>query len=103
MFNPQYIKDAAVFLMRYTTHNWSDPYATKFLKNLREAANSDTQLVIVDGIADYLCRDGGDSGAIPGALKPAAPEPLLPYPDSVIGWGYLMDINVRLRCSYFVR
>ena len=95
MFHPQYIKDAAVFLMRYTTHNWSDPYVTKFLTRLREAARPDTQLVIVDGIADYLCRGSGDAEGIPGAAKEAAPEPLLPYPDSVIGWGYLMDLNVR--------
>lgn len=95
MFDPQYIKDASVFLMRYTTHNWSDPYAIKFLTRLREAARQDTKLVVVDGISDYLCRSSGDVEEIPGAYKTAAPEPLLPYPDSVIGWGYPMDINVR--------
>jgi hypothetical protein len=96
MFHEQYITDAAVFLMRYTTHNWSDPYATKFLARLRAAARPETQLIIIDGIADYLCRSSGDSEGIPGAAKPAAPEPLLPYPDSVTGWQYLMDMNVRV-------
>lgn len=95
MFDPQYITDATVFLMRYTTHNWSDKYALKFLKRLRDAARPDTTLIIIDGIADYLCRDGGDTDGIPGATKTPAPWPLLPYPDSVIGWGYPMDLNVR--------
>ncbi|GJE88132.1 O-methyltransferase-like protein [Phanerochaete sordida] len=94
MFDPQYIRDASVFLLRYTTHNWSDKYATKFLTRMREAAQPTTKLIIIDGISDYLCRDTSSIDDIPGAAKPAAPEPLLPYPDSTIGWGYLMDLNM---------
>ena len=94
MFDPQYIKDATIFVLRYTTHNWSDKYATRFLARLREAAQPETKLIIIDGISDYLCRDTSSIDNIPGAAKTAAPEPLLPYPDSTTGWGYLMDMNV---------
>lgn len=94
MFDLQYITDATVFVMRYTTHNWSDKYALKFLQRLRDASCPDTTLIIIDGISDYLCRDGSDADDIPGATKTPAPAPLLPYPDSVIGWGYPMDLNM---------
>ena len=96
-FEEQPIKDATVFLTRYTAHNWSDKYATKYLSRLRDAARPDTKLVLMDNIQDYLCRSGDSSEDIPGAAKARAPEPLLPYPDTATGWAYGMDLYV-CRC-----
>ena len=84
-----------MFVTRQTTHNWSDKYATKYLARLREAARPDTKLIVMDRIQDYMCRGTGEVDAIPGAARAPAPEPLLPYPDSVTGWAYGMDICVR--------
>ena len=91
-----------MFLTRYTAHNWSDKYATKYLSRLRDAALPSTKLVLMDNIQDYLCRTGDSSEDIPGAAKARAPEPLLPYPDTATGWAYGMDLYV-CRCQYEIR
>ena len=84
-------------MARYITHGWSDQYARKILARLREAARSDTKLVVMDNILDYLCRSGDEIVNIPGAAKARASEPLLPYPDSATGWGYALDLCVRFH------
>ena len=89
------MKDADVFVLRYVTHNWADKYAGQILARLRAAAQPHTQLVVIDVVADYMSRDGGAAADIPGAAKPQAPAPLLPYPDSAASWTYGMDICVR--------
>ncbi|GJE88172.1 hypothetical protein PsYK624_042550 [Phanerochaete sordida] len=91
-FAEQPVKDADVFVVRYVTHNWADKYATQILARLRAAAQPRTKLVVIDVVADYMSRDGGAAADIPGAAKPQAPAPLLPYPDSATSWTYGMDI-----------
>lgn len=44
---------------------------------------------------DYLSRDSGPAEDIPGAAKPIAPLPLLPYPAAVAGHVYGLDVLVR--------
>lgn len=90
------MKDAAVFVTRYTTHNWSDKYAMKYLSRLREAARPDTRLIIIDDIQDYLSRGLATADAIPGAVKDAAPEPLLPYPETATSHAYSMDLMASI-------
>jgi hypothetical protein len=94
-FEAQPIKDATVFLTRYTTHNWSDKYATKFLARLRDAARPDTKLIVMDDIQDYACRASGPDDEVPGAAQATAPEPLLPHPGASASWSYGMDLAVR--------
>lgn len=97
MFEAQPVENASVFLMRYITHNWSDKYNVKFLSRLRDAATPTTKLLLLDHIQDYLCRHADVVDNIPGAEKPSEPAPLLPYPDSVTGFTYLVDLHVRHR------
>ncbi|KAJ3553411.1 hypothetical protein NM688_g3627 [Phlebia brevispora] len=92
-FAPQPLTNPSVYMLRYIMHNWPDAYCIKILSHLRDAAGPSTQLFVLDHILDYLSRDTtGLNDDIPGAARPMAPEPLLPYPDSVTEYGYLMDI-----------
>lgn len=97
MFEAQPVENASVFLMRYITHNWSNKYNVKFLSRLRNAATPTTKLLLLDHIQDYLCHHADVVDNIPGAEKPSEPAPLLPYPDSVTGFTYLVDLHVRRR------
>ena len=47
-FEEQPVRSAAVYLIRYALHNWSDAYAAKILRNLVRAMSSDSQIVIQD-------------------------------------------------------
>ena len=94
-FAEQPIRNADIFFLRFVVHNWSDKYATKILSNLRAAAQPTTKLVIFEAIMDHMSRDQGAASDIPGASKPQAPEPLLPYADSATSWIYAADICVR--------
>ncbi|EKM54970.1 uncharacterized protein PHACADRAFT_208511 [Phanerochaete carnosa HHB-10118-sp] len=93
-FAEQPITDADVFVLRYVLHDWPDKYASKILSRLRDAAQPTTKLVVMDAIIDYMSRDSGATADIPGAAKPQAPEPLLPYADSATGFMYGVDVGV---------
>ncbi|KAJ3553407.1 hypothetical protein NM688_g3631 [Phlebia brevispora] len=94
-FDPQPIKGAAVYMIRYVLHNWSDAYCVKILGRLREVTESTTKLIVHDQILDYLSRDTiSVDTSIPGAARPMAQEPLLPYPDAIAGYAYALDIQM---------
>jgi len=76
-FEPQPCLDASVFFLYHVCHDWVDALAIKFLKQLREAAQSHTKLVIGDYIMPYACPDNTDASDLPGAAKTLAPAPLL--------------------------
>lgn len=99
MFEKQPVKNASVFLMRYITHNWSDKYCRILLRQLREVASPSTRIIAIDHIQDHQCRSNELAKIVPGAYKPPAPEPLLPYPESATGLGYLLDMQV---CTSFL-
>ncbi|KAJ7175152.1 O-methyltransferase [Mycena crocata] len=78
-FNPQPVKDATVFMLRYVAHNWPDSRFVQILKNLRDAAQPSTQVVIIEKILPVAATEvGSEANSIPGAAKPLAPAPLLP-------------------------
>jgi len=62
--------EPGVFLLRNITHDWSDKYAIKILRRLRDAATPSTKLVIISCITDYACR-------LPNDEAEAPPAPLL--------------------------
>lgn len=71
---PKFLKSPDVFLLRFILHDWSDKYAIKILKNLRDAATIQTKLVIIDTIVSHTC----DSYEDPLSANVAAPpRPLL--------------------------
>jgi len=77
-FTPQPIKNAAVFLMRYILHDWSDPYCIKILSHIRRSAGPDTKLVVIDAVLQYNCPSDGKWAHIPGGEAEVAPAPLAP-------------------------
>jgi hypothetical protein len=83
-FAPQPVKDAAVFVMRFITHDWSNAYAQKILRRLRDAAQPTTKLVLIDFVIPYAVREPTAFSNIPGAEQPSMPEPLIP--NAVSGW-----------------
>lgn len=80
-------------------HDWSDPYASKILTELRKVATPDTQLLVVDNIVSYACHDTTleGKGSIPGASCKDAPAPLLPNFGAANDMSYSIDMAVSLR------
>ncbi|TCD62058.1 hypothetical protein EIP91_007517 [Steccherinum ochraceum] len=77
-FTPQPIKNADAFILRFTLHDWSDPYSIKILKHLRDAATPKTKLIVIDAVLPYNCHSTGEWDDIPGGEQPTSPAPLLP-------------------------
>ncbi|TCD62062.1 hypothetical protein EIP91_007521 [Steccherinum ochraceum] len=77
-FGPQPVENAAVFLMRYILHDWSDPYCIKILSQLRASATPDTKLVVIDALLQNNCPSDGKWKHIRGGEAEIAPAPLLP-------------------------
>lgn len=77
-FTPNPIKNPSVFLLKHITHDWSDPYVKKILKQLRDAAGPSTKLVVMDRIIPFACPipEGHNVAKIPGLLNPQVPWPL---------------------------
>lgn len=97
---PKFHKSPDVFLLRYVLHDWSDKYAIKILRHLRDTATADTKLVVIDTIVAHAC-EADDSAANPFVSPP--PRPLLR------NWGeanmtvYNVDIAVRSSVPSFIR
>ncbi|KAF7349631.1 hypothetical protein MSAN_01689200 [Mycena sanguinolenta] len=101
-YTPQPVPNAAVFMLRYIMHDWSDELVVKILRHLRDAAQPTTKLVVVDKIVVSAARvPDSKKEAIPGAARPSAPAPLLP------NWGvgkaevYYYDLTASTRlCTH---
>ncbi|THV00231.1 O-methyltransferase, partial [Dendrothele bispora CBS 962.96] len=94
--SPQPIKDANVFLVKQILHNWPVGYTTRILRHLREAAQPNTLLVVIENITPYACRiPSGTVDNMTGAVdvKPA-PEPLLSNYGGLSGTVYGMDMTM---------
>lgn len=75
-FEPQPVKGAAVYFLRFVLHNWPDSECVKIMKNIREAASSSSKLILFDNTVPYACADPtvyhGD------VERRTAPYPLIP-------------------------
>lgn len=80
-----------VFLLRIIVHDWSDKYAIKILRRLRDAAAPTTKLVLISCITDYACRTPNDDET------EVPPAPLLPNLGGANLFPYLFDLTVSLR------
>ncbi|KAK6991926.1 S-adenosyl-L-methionine-dependent methyltransferase [Favolaschia claudopus] len=97
-FNPQPVKNAAVFLLRHIMHDWPDHKAVVILKNLREAAQQETQLVVIEKVVPFAStRTPDDSKMCPirGAKQPVAEAPLLPNWGAAAAEIYLYDLTMH--------
>lgn len=86
-FQPQPVKDAAVFFMRFVVHDWADAQSIEILKHLREAATPETKLILAEELVQPLCPANEIAIDVPGASLPlaaAAPAPLLPTDGSAM-------------------
>jgi len=69
-FEPQPIKNAAVFFLRYVPHDWL------ILKALRSPATPETKLTLMEYIVPYAVA--GPEQTTPGDKVPVPPAPVLP-------------------------
>lgn len=76
IFQDEPVKGAAVYFMRFILHDWADTECIKILKKLREAANSESRLILFEFSVPYACPDP-NANAITGSDFATAPEPLL--------------------------
>uniref|UniRef100_D8QE34 O-methyltransferase C-terminal domain-containing protein n=1 Tax=Schizophyllum commune (strain H4-8 / FGSC 9210) TaxID=578458 RepID=D8QE34_SCHCM len=56
-FKPQAIKGAGAYILCHILHNWGQTQAVKILRNLRDAAGSETRLIVGEQIAPYACSE----------------------------------------------
>jgi len=92
-FNPQPVLNASVFLIKQVLHNWPDDYIIKILCQLREAAKTDTVLVIIDNVVPYVCRMPEDDSS-----SNVAPEPLLPNYGPLSNAAY--TLKMTMMCHF---
>jgi hypothetical protein len=95
----QPVRNAAVFLLRAVLHDWPNEFARQILLRLREAATSDTKLVIADFVLPLACPDDTSTAGclvgVEGAETILAPAPLLPNLGRANANGYWMDLTVN--------
>ncbi|KIO21960.1 hypothetical protein M407DRAFT_217354 [Tulasnella calospora MUT 4182] len=75
---PQPVKGAAVYFMRFILHDWKDETCIEILKHLHHTANEESRLLIVEAVIAHACHDIGSltEGAVEGAYPTPMPEPL---------------------------
>ncbi|KAI0041973.1 S-adenosyl-L-methionine-dependent methyltransferase [Auriscalpium vulgare] len=86
-FEPQTVKQASVYYMRFILHDWPDSTSEKILNHLRAAAGSNTKLILFDSIMPLACPDA--------AGPPPPPFPLLPNLGLPFG-GFLTMMDLHM-------
>ncbi|KAI0040625.1 S-adenosyl-L-methionine-dependent methyltransferase [Auriscalpium vulgare] len=86
-FEPQAIKQAAVYFMRFVLHDWPDSANETILRNLRNAAAPYTKLVIFESIMPYASPDPNG--------PPRPPFPLLANLGLPVG-GFLTMLDLQM-------
>ncbi|KAJ7250604.1 S-adenosyl-L-methionine-dependent methyltransferase [Mycena rebaudengoi] len=89
-FEPQPVRDAAVYFMRVVIHDWPDVSAREIMANTRKAAGAHSKLVLFDLVMPYAC-------ATPGA--PPVPFPLLPNL-GVAGAGFVTQLDIEMMTIF---
>ena len=84
-----------VYLMKSILHDWSNEYAAKILRRLRDAAKSDSKLIVIDKIVPLACRGASEGDEVPGLVKDQLPEPLPANLGGAYPTPYMLDLNVR--------
>jgi hypothetical protein len=88
----QPVKAPAVFYLSLILHDWHDEICVKILRQLRDSAGPETQLVIADTIMSYTCQDPPTQ--IEGTDTISWPAPLPPNGGH---WGiyqYILDVTM---------
>ncbi|KAI5116033.1 hypothetical protein M0805_002088 [Coniferiporia weirii] len=91
-FEPQPVLPGTpdIFMMRMIIHDWSDKYAIRLLRRLREAAGPSTKLIIIDSVLDYACENPNDAARPPRPLLPnMGAANIMPYAVDLVTFGIL--------------
>lgn len=94
-FQPQPVKDAAVFFMRVVLHDWPTTSCRAIMQNLRSAASPSTKLILYESTMPYACE--APSGFTDDKQAPPRPPyPLLLNLGSVMG-NFLTMVDMQVR------
>jgi len=93
-FDPQAIKNASIFMMRFVLHDWPLDDCRKILSLLRASAAPYTKLLLLEMVVPYATKSTGEFAHIPGGEIPDAPAPLLPNLGFVAGPIYMVDMQM---------
>jgi hypothetical protein len=94
IFEPQPIKDASVYFLRFIMHDWPDAYAKTILKLLRASAQPSTKLLLCDVLVPYAAPSNNQFSDIPGSEVPAVPYPLLANLGTASNMAVMLDLQV---------
>jgi hypothetical protein len=86
-FEPQPVKEAAVYILRFILHDWPDVEAITILQQLRPALGPNSKIILLEQIVPYTCpvEDKTLTGEIPEVLHGNCPPGL--------GMTYMTDIQ----------
>lgn len=91
-FEPQPVKNAAVYFLRNVLHDWPDEEACEILSNIRDAAGPNSKLIVFESLARYTCEDSSRTNfSLPEALYPLLKNL------GVAGEGYLTALDLGVR------
>jgi hypothetical protein len=96
MFTPQPVHGAAVYLLRFVTHDWPDAEVQLILRELARAASPDSKLLLIDFVVQSTCREEDTMTAdssVPGVQRSVPPVPLLQTAGEELA--LMADIMVR--------
>jgi len=88
------ISKAAVFHLRFITHDWPTAECITILKQLRASAGKHTKLLLVDQLVPYACPVPAKYINIKGASPISAPSPLLANLGQMNSDVYLTDFTM---------
>ena len=88
-----------MFLLRFIIHDWSDKYAMKILRRLRDGAAPTTKLVLVGCITELACHVPGEAN---DKDEDKTPEPLLANMGGARIYPYMLDLCVRSPSIFHV-
>ncbi|TFK49140.1 S-adenosyl-L-methionine-dependent methyltransferase [Heliocybe sulcata] len=87
-FQPNPIKGAAVYFCRQTIHNWPDKEAIQILRQMSDAADAHSRIVITGHVILFACPEAKSSEW----SVPPAPEPLLANYGAASRTAYVTDM-----------
>ncbi|KAF8870330.1 S-adenosyl-L-methionine-dependent methyltransferase [Infundibulicybe gibba] len=91
---PSHVGEAAVFFLRFITHDWATPHNVKILKRLHEVASPVAKLILNDQIAHHACPPPREFMHIEGATPPTPPAPLLANLGEANSGVYFLDFSM---------
>ncbi|KAF8887585.1 S-adenosyl-L-methionine-dependent methyltransferase [Infundibulicybe gibba] len=74
---PSHVEQAAIFFLRFITHDWATTDNVKTLRHLHEVASPTARLILTDQLVPYACPPPSELSRIEGANHPTPPAPLL--------------------------